>query len=239
MIVGRSLPRAIAAAATTRSSSDDCRAPPFEIAGGAAAAGGAGGGTTGRQKGDAHQQRGDTSATKSKFNSSDKERGPSLSSSYALGGGGVGMEDIIAGNPGRAIEELNMRARLETVREEIDGVLKMHASMAKGERTSWLKKVERQNEENSYQVPKTKLLIRTNYYYTGGSSSTRLGSDCVNNPLTFDVRGQITLITPLDASEGGKFVNKKKNDDHRVGHTGTYARKAGRGAGVNRRGMYH
>lgn len=65
---------------------------------------------------------------------------------------GVGMERMIAGHPRRAMEELGMRTRLEIVREEIEEVLKIHESMAKGERTSWLKQIERQNEENAYQV---------------------------------------------------------------------------------------
>lgn len=62
------------------------------------------------------------------------------------------IEDMIAGNPRRAMEELSMRAKLEVVRGEVEATLKMHSTMAKGERTSWLKQIERQNEENAYQV---------------------------------------------------------------------------------------
>lgn len=51
------------------------------------------------------------------------------------------------------MEELGMRAKLEVVRGEVEATLKMHSTMAKGERTSWLKQIERQNEENAYQVP--------------------------------------------------------------------------------------
>lgn len=68
------------------------------------------------------------------------------------GRGGVTIEDTIAGNPRRAMEELSLRAKLEVVRGEVDATLKMHATMARGERTSWLKQIESQNEENAYQV---------------------------------------------------------------------------------------
>lgn len=68
------------------------------------------------------------------------------------GRGGVSTEDMIAGNPKRAMEELSLRAKLEVVRGEVDATLKMHASMARGERMSWLKQIERQNEENAYEV---------------------------------------------------------------------------------------
>lgn len=64
----------------------------------------------------------------------------------------VGIDEMIAGNPKRAMMEVEMRSRLEAVRSEVDDVLKMHGSMAKGERKSWLKQIERQNEENAYQV---------------------------------------------------------------------------------------
>lgn len=64
----------------------------------------------------------------------------------------VGIDEMIAGHPKRAMVEVEMRSRLEAVRSEVDVVLKMHGSMAKGERKSWLKQIERQNEENSYQV---------------------------------------------------------------------------------------
>ena len=176
VIVGRSLPRAMAAGTTSR---PDGRAPPFETAAATsadateAAGAAAGGGKT--QQYDAKQNNNSNSSKRRRnTNKSSSSPGRERTGSSSLpfgeggGGGGVGMENIIAGNPGRAMEELNMRARLETVREEIDGVLKMHASMAKGERTSWLKKVERQNEENSYQVPLKKRLLRMHkiWHYT-------------------------------------------------------------------------
>ena len=144
--MGRSLPRAIAAAAAaaTRSPYGD-HAPSFEQGSAAAAAA-----TPNQNDADnvLEARKHDNSAKNAK--SGREERGAGRAAGAV--GGVVTMDEIIAGNPGRAMEELNMRARLETVREEVEVALKMHASMAKGERTSWLKKVERQNEENSYQV---------------------------------------------------------------------------------------
>lgn len=64
----------------------------------------------------------------------------------------MSVEIMIAGNPRRAMEELSLRAKLEVVRGEVDATLKMHSTMARGERTSWLKQIERQNEENAYEA---------------------------------------------------------------------------------------
>lgn len=134
MIVGRSLPRAIAAAKSAGVAAGN-RAPPFELK------------TTGggRDGGDESRVNGGSSNT----NTNTAAQGTMETGEK---GGGLSVEDMIAGNPRRAMEELNLRAKLEVVRAEVDATLKMHATMAKGERTSWLKQIERQNEENAYEV---------------------------------------------------------------------------------------
>lgn len=126
VVVGRSLPRAIAAARSAG------RAPPFEQA------------VPTLTRGENEHSSAKTSKGCGIEKTRDRERGEPLE--------GVAIEDMIAGHPRRAQEELDMRARLEVVREEVDSALKTHGSMAKGERTIWLKKIERQNEENAYQV---------------------------------------------------------------------------------------
>lgn len=144
VIVGRSLPRAIAAA---RSGGDAAgiRGPAFEVP--TTAGDGFGAETT------SDEIRGSAMAAK-------KKRG----AQEGLGGEsrGVTFEDMVAGNPRRAMEELNLRSKLEVVRGEVDATLKMHATMAKGERTSWLKQIELQNEEHAYEVgmlPRTRLCL--------------------------------------------------------------------------------
>lgn len=64
----------------------------------------------------------------------------------------VEFDDMLAGHPRRALEEIEMRSRLEAVKGEVETALKIHGSMAKGERESWLKQIERRNEEEAYQV---------------------------------------------------------------------------------------
>lgn len=82
----------------------------------------------------------------------------------------IEMEDLIAGHPRRAVEELTMRARLEVVRGEVDEALKMHRTMARGERTSWLMQIERQNEQGAYQVCKHASISRMRHFHTTKSS---------------------------------------------------------------------
>lgn len=71
---------------------------------------------------------------------------------HAAGLEQVAFDDLIAGHPRRAMEEVAMRSRLEAVKGEVEIALKMHGSMAKGERESWLKHIERRNEDDAYQV---------------------------------------------------------------------------------------
>lgn len=71
---------------------------------------------------------------------------------------GVDFNDLIEGHPGRAVEELEMRSRLEVIRAEVEEAIKAHETVARGYRTSWLKKIDHQNKENSYQVIFTLLL---------------------------------------------------------------------------------
>lgn len=122
--MGRSLPRAIAAAKSAG------RAPPFELP------------TAGR-KGEADM---------SNKNKADRSTATSKRKRRLDESGGPGIEEMIEGHPRRAVEEISMRSRLEVVRGEVEEVLKTHGSMARGERESWLKQIERQNEESSYQV---------------------------------------------------------------------------------------
>lgn len=128
--MGRSLPRAIAAAKAAGTASRS-RAPPFEMR------------TEGVGSDDPYKA---GSRTGSNGVATLPKR------TEEKGRGGVTIEDTIAGNPRRAMEELSLRAKLEVVRGEVDATLKMHATMARGERTSWLKQIEGQNEENAYQV---------------------------------------------------------------------------------------
>lgn len=64
----------------------------------------------------------------------------------------VGLDEMIAGHPLRAKEEIEMRSRLEVIKEEVDTALRVHKSLAEGSRESWLNKIERRNEEDAYQV---------------------------------------------------------------------------------------
>lgn len=144
--MGRSLPRAIAAAKSAGVAAGN-RAPPFESQT-------TGGGGRGGSVGDNNRGNGGSSNTKTN------------KTTYATTGkteGGVSTEDMIAGNPRRAMEELSLRVKLEVVRREVDATLKMHATMASGERTSWLKQIERQNEENAYEVGTHIIRRRTTY----------------------------------------------------------------------------
>lgn len=129
VIVGRSLPRAIADAKSAGVAAGN-RAPPFESQ---TAGGGRGGSSNSNSKKVKHAN----------FETRKTE---------GDGRGKVSTEDMIAGNPRRAMEEVSLRAKLEVLRGEVDATLKMHATMARGERTSWLKQIERQNEENAYEV---------------------------------------------------------------------------------------
>lgn len=114
VVVGRSLPRAIAAARSAG------RTPPFETPT-----------TTCEGKGNGPSQNANAEHA-------DTDR--------------VAFDDMLAGHPRRALEEIEMKSRLEAVKGEVEVVLKMHGSMAKGERESWLKQIERRNEERAYQV---------------------------------------------------------------------------------------
>lgn len=142
MIVGRSLPRAIAAAKSAGAlAGGGTRAPPFELqtsGGGGAAAAAAKAEPGGRKRSSSSNASAATHAQPERAGSTERD--------------GVTTDDMIAGNPRRAMEELSLRAKLEVVRGEVEATLKMHATMARGERTSWLKQIERQNEENAYQV---------------------------------------------------------------------------------------
>lgn len=71
---------------------------------------------------------------------------------------GVDFNDLIEGHPGRAVEELQMRSRLEVIRAEVEEAIKAQEAMGREYRTSWLKKIDHWNEENSYQVTFTRLL---------------------------------------------------------------------------------
>lgn len=66
----------------------------------------------------------------------------------------VELEDMLVGHPSRAMQEVEMRSRLEIVKEEVEAALRLHGSLAEGERESWLKRIERRNEEDAYQVGK-------------------------------------------------------------------------------------
>eukprot|EP00752_Nemacystus_decipiens_P010357 g9227.t1 len=145
VIVGRSLPRAIADAKSAGVAAGN-RAPSFESQ---TLGGGVRGGSVG---GDNNRIKGGRSNTKTSN---------TLQATNGKTGGGVSTEDMIAGNPRRALEEVSLRAKLEVVRKEVDATLKMHATMASGERTSWLKQIERQNEENAYEALLTRLARAT------------------------------------------------------------------------------
>lgn len=130
MVVGRSLPRAIAAA----HSAGGQRAPSFETPTSA----------TSNVKGN------NRSPSLSRANA--KEIGDTATSQSLAHFDQIGFDDMIAGHPRRAMEEVEMRSRLEVVKGEVEVALKLHGSMAKGERQSWLTQIERRNEENAYQV---------------------------------------------------------------------------------------
>lgn len=126
--MGRSLPRAIASAASAG------RAPAFENP------------TSATIVATTALARRDNASTPSNGGKREGLGKAEISSSVE------GFEEMLAGNPKRAMAEIDMRSRLEIVKEEVEVALKMHESMAKGERESWLKQIERRNEEDAYQV---------------------------------------------------------------------------------------
>ena len=182
--MGRSLPRAIADAKSAGVEAGN-RAPPFESQ---TRGGGRRGGSVGD---DSNRVNGGSSITKAH---------KTTHATAGKTGSGVSTEDMIAGNPRRAMEELSLRAKLEVVRGEVDATLKMHATMASGERTSWLKQIERQNEENAYEVGTQVIRCRASGYTCLYPSACDLRKLCKPLCRFFD------LIHPMRGWLVGYFI---------------------------------